>query len=337
VRIAYLADPKSGNGFYRGIAPMTALAHYRGHHVDRLLGDVNRPVDADLRGVDVLHVHRYCEANALTLVREAKSAGAAVVWDDDDYSSAMPKSVATSRHFAGPAWQRRLNELKRVFRLADLVTSPSALLAERMRDWGATRTAVVENHIPDQFLDVDRRPHAGMTIGWVAGLEHQMDAERLPIRAVLQRLLDERPDVNVISIGLGLGLRSARYQHIPAVPLHELSQSAAEFDVGIAPIADLDFNRGRSNIKLKEYAAASVPWLASPIGPYVDMGERQGGRLVPDDCWHEALVRLLDRPRERRKLAKRARRWAADETLSRNAHVWEERFAEAIEQAQQAA
>ena len=59
-------------------------------------------------------------------------------------------------------------------------------------------------------------------------------------------------------------------------------------------------NRARSNIKLKEYAAAGACWLASPIGPYVGLGEKQGGRLV-------ARRRLARRARPPARQAARAR------------------------------
>jgi len=337
MRIAYLSDRISGNGFYRGTGPMTALEQLRGHDVRQLPLDEDRPPLAGVRDVDVLYVHRFCDERALKLVREAKEHGAAVVWDNDDDMGASPKKSISYRAFGGVNWERRLQAMRRIFRLTDLVTAPSRVLAGRLAEAGAAHTAVVENHLPDQFLDVERRPHDGVTIGWIAGLEHQVDAEQLPIRAVLQRLLDERGDVNVVTIGLGLGLRSERYRHIDVAPLFELTQEAAAFDVGIAPIADIDLNRARSNVKLKEYAAGGGAWLASPIGPYAGMGEKQGGRLVPDDRWHEELARLVDKPRERRKLAKRASKWVTGETLTAHVGDWEERFGEALERARAAA
>src|SRR5262249_21778607 len=127
--------------------------------------------------------------------------------------------------------------------------------------------------------------------------------------------------------------RSDRYRHIDVVPLFELCEQLADLDIGIAPIADLEFNRARSNIKLKEYAAAGVPWLASPIGPYAGMGEKQGGRLVADDGWYEELTRLIDKPRERRKLAKRAVKWVDGELLPKHAQAWETALTRAIERA----
>jgi hypothetical protein len=331
MRIAYLADPTSVGGLYRGMIPMTALAAFRGHAVRKLFSDDAKPLHAPLDDVDVLFVHRYCDERALRLAEEAKAAGAAVVWDNDDDMGSMPKSVASHKHFGGMAWERRLAQMRRLFRLADLVTAPSRVLAARFEEWGAPATDITENYLPDPQHAIERRPHEGIVIGWVAGLEHAMDVQALPIVAALQHALDEREHVRVVSVGLRLGLRGERYEHIGRIEPVRLSTRLADLDVGIAPLADTAFNRSRSNVKLKEYALAGTPWLASPIGPYADMGERQGGRLVADDSWYEALVRLIDKPRERRKLAKRAARWAAGETISKNVRVWEARFATAIE------
>jgi len=334
MRIAYLAEQHSGNGFYRGIGPMVALEQLRGHRVRPLREGAAL---ADVHDVDLLFVHRFSDEQAQRLVREAKEHGAAVVWDNDDDIGSVPKGTIAHRTFGGLEWERRLAGMRRIFQAVDLVTAPSAPLARRFAELGAPRTQVIENQVPTQFLQLDSRPRSGVTIGWVAGLEHAMDAERLPIRATLQRLLDERPDVHVFTIGLRLGLASERYRALDIVPLFELTRELASFDIGIAPIADLDFNRARSNIKLKEYAAGGVPWLASPIGPYEGMGEKQGGRLVPDDRWHEELTRLIDKPRDRSKLAKRARKWVADQTLEKNVHAWDDALTATVERIRAAA
>jgi len=333
MRIAYAADPRTGNGFYRGIGPMAALEHVRGHRVTPISLEGGEPQLASARGIDVLHIHRYGEPGAVRLAREAKAHGAAVVWDNDDDMGSVPKGTPGYRRQGGMMWERRLAGMRKIFQIADLVTTPSSALAARLREYGAQHAEVVENHVPDEFVLRSRPPREGVTIGWIAGLEHQLDVERIPLRAVLQRLLDERPEVRVVSFGLGLGLRGERYRHVDVVPLMQLTRAAAVFDVGIAPLSDIAMNRARSNVKLKEYTAAGACWLASPIGPYVGHGEKQGGRLVPDDGWHDALARLIDKPRERAKLTKRAGKWVAGETLTKHAAEWEARFEEAIARA----
>jgi hypothetical protein len=333
MRIAYVADARTGNGFYRGIGPMTALEQVRGHLVRAVPINDGSPSLAAVHDVDVLHIHRYAEDGAVGLAREAKAHGAAVVWDNDDDIGSVPKGTPGYRKQGGMMWERRLAGMRKIFQVADLATAPSSTLAARLREYGAPVVEVVENHVPDQFVLRSRPPREGVTIGWIAGLEHQLDVERIPIREALQRLLDERPEVRVVSFGLALGLRGERYRHVNVVPLFELTRAAGVFDVGIAPLSDLAMNRARSNVKLKEYAAAGACWLASPIGPYEGHGEKQGGRLVADDGWFDALARLVDKPRERAKLTKRAGKWVAGETLTKNAATWEARFEEAIARA----
>src|SRR5262249_21338985 len=133
--------------------------------------------------------------------------------------------------------------------------------------------------------------------------------------------------------GIDIGLDSDRYRHMPWMDYERFLERLSEFDIGIAPLADTAFNRARSNVKLKEYAAAGLPWLASPIGPYREMGAKEGGRLVEDGRWYEELSRLIGEARARRKLAKRAARWGQSQTMSRNTHHWQQALTTAVQRA----
>lgn len=330
MKIAYLAGEDTGNAFYRGIAPMTAL-RARGHHVVKLPPAVAKLSQAAVQDVDVLFVHRFTEEAVQRLAKAAKARGTCVVWDNDDDHGGLPRGTALHRKYGGIAWERRLAGMRRLFAFADLVTAPSRSLADTFAAAGARRTAVVENYVPRAFLRSAQRPHDGTVVGWIAGLEHQLDVERLDLRSVFERLLDDCPQLRVRTFGVNLGLRSERSSHVPVVPLMRLTEEATAFDLGIAPLADLGLNRARSNIKLKEYAAAGLPWLASPLGPYLGLGEKQGGRLVGDDRWYEEIRRLLDKPRDRGKLQKHAVKWVAGETLEDNAYRWEELLLDAVQ------
>jgi hypothetical protein len=59
------------------------------------------------------------------------------------------------------------------------------------------------------------------------------------------------------------------------------------------------------------------------------LGEERGGRLVPDDEWFEVLERLITHPRERRRLARKARAWAKRQTVDAVAERWKPAFADA--------
>ena len=323
MRIAFLANPESPNGWYRAIGPMVALGR-RGHEIRQaeLLREQLRP--ELIRGCDVVHIHRRHDEEVQKIVRYAKEAGIAVVWDNDDDETALPRGHPSYKEYGGAAGERVKAAVRKIVRQADLVTTPSARLAERFGEFGAEHVQLIENYVRDELLETRARPGGDeIVIGWLAGTEHFMDIERVPIRDALARLLDAHANVRVVSIGAGLGLRSDRFEHIRGIPFFQLPERMATFDVGLAVIADIPFNRARSNVKLKEYAALGVPWLASPIGPYAAMGEQQGGRLVPDDGWYEALERLITKARERRKLAKRAAKWGREQTIGANAALCE--------------
>ena len=73
--------------------------------------------------------------------------------------------------------------------------------------------------------------------------------------------------------------------------------------------------------------------FTSPVGPYARLGEKQGGRLVADDRWFEQIERLLLKPKERQKLAKRATKWGREQAISKHVKRWESALGAALERA----
>ncbi|MGB2710921.1 MAG: hypothetical protein WBC33_05335 [Conexibacter sp.] len=328
MRIALLANPDLTNSTYRAYQPVMTLA--RDVHEVRY-NQRGRPLTpAEIFGCDVALIHRIANEEMQQIARGLHEQGIGIVWDNDDDVTAMPKSNPLYAKHGGIKSRERRAELAKMMRLADVVTTPSAVLADQYRELGARDVRVLENYVPRMFDRVRPQKHRGIVIACLAGLEHQVDYQRLGLRETLLQLLDAHPDLRVMSIGLGLGLPAERYEHIPLVEYADLARTLSRCDIGIAPIVDIPWNRARSNVKLKEYASGGLPWLASPVGPYAAMGEQQGGRLVPDGDWYGALERLIANKRERRKLAKRAAKWVKGEGIVHHAHRWEAALRDAI-------
>jgi glycosyltransferase involved in cell wall biosynthesis len=331
LRIVCLLERWSMNAFYRSVGPLRALRSI-GHEIREVRLEDRSSWDELLRWGDLLHIHRSCSTRTISLARRARELGVPVVWDDDDDVTQLPKGAPAYNEFAGVNGVRRLQVRAKLFELVDLVTTPSATLGRSYLKGGARDVCVIENYVIDEFAVMDER-RDGIWIGWVAGLEHRVDLPHIPVTAALRRLLDARADVHVMTIGVRLPLSHPRYEHAPEIQPMELLRHISTFDVGIAPLSTkVVMNYSRSNVKLKEYAAVGVPWLASPIGPYKDLGENEGGRLVPDDHWYEELDAMVSRPEEREKLAEQAARWGEDQLLSRNADWWEGEFEALIEE-----
>jgi len=330
IGVAYINEQV--NSFYRAYLPMLAM-HERGHEVVEVLQARGTPLPVErLADCEIVHIHRLLlTEDDDDCIARLRAAGVAVAFDDDDDTAAAPPEL--ERFVAEGSLPRARRDFRRVLARAaqaDLVTTPSEDLADRFEAAGARNVHVIDNYLPGAFNRVRPQGHEGLVIGWHAAAEHALDVEALGLRAVLLTLLERHRDLHVVTIGIDLELGHPRCRREPHVPIERLTQRLADFDVGLVPLADTPFNRGRSNVKAREYAAAGVPWLASPVGAYAHLGPDEGGLLVEDGEWLDALEELIAGRRERGRRAKRAKAWAERETIWNMAGVWERAFLDAI-------
>jgi glycosyltransferase involved in cell wall biosynthesis len=80
------------------------------------------------------------------------------------------------------------------------------------------------------------------------------------------------------------------------------------FDVGVMPLTDDAWARGKCAFKLIQYMACAVPVVASPVGANVDVVNEASGLLADNaDNWFNALRRLRDDAALRQRLGSAAR------------------------------
>jgi hypothetical protein len=331
MRLAVACKRETANAHYRAIQPLRELER-RGHRVCwpshpsfAALGNGSAP------DWDLLHVHQFIDEGNLELIERLRAHGVAVVWDTDDDISQVPRSSPEYRRLGGRRKiKRHFERTIAIAQAAHLMTTTCEHLAELYRSAGVEHVAVIENYLAPEDVARPRRRHPGVVIGCTAAGEHISDLEQLRIGEVLGAMLRAHEGVRVVTIGEELKIRDPRYTHHPFVGIERLIDLESEFDVGIAPLVDSMMNRSRSNVKLKEYAAAGATWLASPIGPYVGMGEEQGGQLVQDEGWFDALNALVLDARRRAELAGRARAWVKRESVRTAGGTWEAAFRGAV-------
>ncbi len=327
MRLGVIYDPTLASAYYRALFPMRAL-ELLGHTV--VWPSRAHQVPREFFGCDLVHCFR--RADRLGDLRKLSARGVAISFDNDDNFAAAEITDRASGMGELRLYKATFRDLLKVARLADVTTTPSGLLAQRYRVEGARNVVVIENHLERSMFGFgSRSKHEGVLVGYVAGREHSLDLDRIPIADVLRRLLEVHRDLRVLTVGVPLALQSSRYEHIREVPFVDLLKVASRIDIGIAPLADTVFNRSRSNVKLKEYASGGAAWLASPVGPYRGLGEDQGGMLVEDGDWMSAIDLLIRDRRRRRRLCKHARAWAQAQALDRHIHAWESAFQNAVE------
>jgi glycosyltransferase involved in cell wall biosynthesis len=329
VRIGSTFEP-NGAAFYRGVYPLEAMAR-RGHDIVWPENDTGHPDLAQLRTCDVVFIYRRHEEALRKVLADLAARGIGIVWDNDDDFTAIPKSSPTYKQVGGLRGQQRFSESVRLARLADIVTVTTETLRDRYAAAGLENIRVIDNCLAHKTRR-RRRKHDGIVVGWIAGGEHRGDARALELPRVLAELQDVHAELHVECVGVDLGLKQ-RYRHSASVHFDRLPDVMSGFDIGIAPLVESAFNDARSSIKVKEYAASAVPWLASPRLPYRLLGENHGGRLVGDAGWYDALDDLVRDGRARKRLARAGKSWAKRQTIDSVADQWESVFAEASDAA----
>ena len=76
-----------------------------------------------------------------------------------------------------------------------------------------------------------------------------------------------------------------------------------QMDIGIMPLIDGPWEKGKCGYKLIQYMACSVPVIASPVGINVDIVQKSDSGLLADSVitWQNSLIQLLDSPEDRLK------------------------------------
>lgn len=109
---------------------------------------------------------------------------------------------------------------------------------------------------------------------------------------------------------------------LPGVPVEVRRWSEATeaneiqtFDVGIMPLPDTPWERGKCGYKLIQYMACGVPVIASPVGANVQIVEQSNGGYLaatPED-WLDSFRRLGDSASLRAELGENGRRFVEEE------------------------
>lgn len=88
-----------------------------------------------------------------------------------------------------------------------------------------------------------------------------------------------------------------------------------QFDIGIMPLPDNDWERGKCAYKLIQYMACGLPVVASPVGVNVDVVQDgvNGFLAASPEEWEDALIRLLKDTELRKSLGQQGRQLVASQ------------------------
>ena len=154
-------------------------------------------------------------------------------------------------------------------------------------------------------------PGRPLRVGWI-GLRYNLEYLEQVAGPLARLAASGRPcELRVISSGApapGPAWAGVTVVHRPWSEATEADEIAA-CDVGIMPLPDDAWARGKCGLKLLQFMAAGRPVVASPVGvnPEIVRDGREGLLAADGAGWEDALRRLCDDPELRTRLGRQAR------------------------------
>jgi len=240
---------------------------------------------------------------------------------DDNILSTPTYNVAHSTYRPGSAFRSLAIDQ---FRMSDAMIVSTPYLKEVYSEFNPN-IYVIPNSLDFRIWDnlKHRRNTDFIRIGWAGGKTHEEDLRI--VEPIVRKTLERHTNVR-FSFVCGVpkffrgidrvetideGVRIDRYPQFLA---------SRSFDIGLAPLVDNAFNRGKSNLRWLEYAGLKVPCVASNVGHFAEtITQDHDGILCENQNegeWLEALEWLISDEKERRRMGK-----AANQTARRKFNV----------------
>jgi len=340
---------QSGIWFHRNETPSSALKS-RGHAVRQVAIGKTIPQEmidwADTAIFGRTYAQHFDPVGAM---RQFKKAGKRVLYDiDDDF---WQVSKDNPSHLVSNAYK---DQYEGLIKQSDAIITPSKYLAKKAKKF-KKKAFICPNGIDYSFYRERPRQHKGIIIGYMGAASHWKDLTLIvdvlnklydnydfsfnlygmvgePLEASMyyynrmlkDNLTPEKNDYYKSALEFYAGLKKLRGLHIPFYPpeLHPATLSSCDFDIGLAPLDDTEFNKGKSCIKYYEYASVGTVTLASKVTPYKEEVNYTAKNNLKD--WYYKLERLIIDEEFREKKLKEQQKWVKENrSLEAIALDWE--------------
>ncbi|WP_270668045.1 glycosyltransferase family 4 protein [Aeromonas sp. QDB12] len=207
-----------------------------------------------------------------------------------DYDDAIFHNYDQSKSLTKRVLRKKIDT---VMRCSALVTAGNKYLADRAISAGAQWVEIFPT-----VIDLNRYPiiditntSSILTIGWI-GSPSTVKYLNL-VLPVLDKL---EAKINFQFVVIGAEIEAPERKYLRCIQWEEKTEveSILAFDIGVMPLLDAPFERGKCGYKLIQYMACSKAVIASPVGVNCEL-VRDGlnGFLAVDEVqWEQAIIAL---------------------------------------------
>lgn len=257
---------------------------------------------AEAKKYDIVILQKKTSLHALEL-KLLRRANPRLIFDMDD--AVMFHELEHSKTLSGkdfPKFLRTINHCAGV-------VAGNAFLA-RFAEPNCSRVMILPTPIDIRsyaLKDYDAEAPDTVTVGWLGVAGNLRYLRRLA--PVFQRLALRHPKFRLKIVSNG-------FIDIPGVTiikeqwsLDTENQALRSFDIGIMPLDDSLWSRGKCGYKILQYMGVAVPAVASPVGintEFIRPG-KNGLLAATEEDWEAALEQLITDPSYRRQLGLQGR------------------------------
>lgn len=249
---------------------------------------------------DVVYLQkRLLSRGELFLVRQRARR---LVYDLDD---------AVMLNAEGKLEHRRQTRFRAMALASDLVVCGNSYLAEQAREFNRS-VEVVPTTVNAEVYHPRQKPKSSgpLTIGWT-GSRSTNGYLNLVLAAIAP--LGERVRFKMLSDtanGVDWNLLGrVPYEFVPWSPEVEIRETAT-FDIGLMPLPDTPWTRGKCGFKALQYMGLGIPAVCSPVGVNVEIISHNHNGLLArtSEDWSACLMRLVDDKNLRERLGQAGRK-----------------------------
>lgn len=237
--------------------------------------------------------------------RQFRKSKAKIVYDFDDAIWINDTSDA-NKFFS---WLKNPTKIKEIIKDSDLVFAGNDYLKQFALQFNRNVIIVPTTIDTDEYKPVQpHRESSVVTIGWSGSLttiKHFKYA--LPFLSKLKKEYGNRINIKVIGDS-SFRNGELNIQGIAWSKKNELSD-LSEIDIGIMPLPDDDWAKGKCGLKGLQYMALAIPTIMSPVGvnsQIIQDGEN-GFLAGTTDEWISKIKMLIEQPELRSKMGNAAR------------------------------
>lgn len=253
------------------------------HYTELKIEDDN----GTLHEVDVIIMQRMMNEGLSKHVRMARAQGQVIINDVDDwYWGLSPNNAAWKVSHPKHNPTENINHYKSILGASDLLLTSTPFLYDKVSQWNKNVLMFPNTVDTKCFTKYDHAEKDKVRIGWVGSTAHR-SGDLQQLKGVLSQMTTTH-----ISFFHGghhdtsplfadeVGVPSEMVETMPICDPQNYP-ALMKMDIGIAPLSNMPFNEAKSEIKLLEYSASGIPWVASNMSSYARLrDEWKVGRIA---------------------------------------------------------